>query len=261
MRVGVIGFGNMGSAFAEGISRKVGRENVLVFDVSSERMKVAREEGFPVASDVLFLVRESQLLLLAVKPKDVKGVLERVRDDLGERILVSVAAGIDTETLKRLSGTRRVVRLMPNINAKVGRAAIAVAFGEGLSREEREGLLELLSSCGNLYPIPEDLFDAFTAIAGSGPAFTMAFIDALALAGVMEGFPYHQALSIALDTVLGTADLLRTQGGNPGEWILKVASPGGTTIEGIKVLEERGFKGTLMECVRRTSEKAKRLKA
>ncbi|MDQ7081615.1 MAG: pyrroline-5-carboxylate reductase dimerization domain-containing protein [Aquificota bacterium] len=121
--------------------------------------------------------------------------------------------------------------------------------------------MDLFSACGNLYILPENLFDAFTALAGSGPAFVMVFIDALAMAGVREGLSYDRSLSIVLDTVLGTADLLKSLGGSPSEWVTRVTSPGGTTVEGIKVLEERGFRGTVMECVARTSEKARRLKA
>ncbi|MDQ7038120.1 MAG: pyrroline-5-carboxylate reductase [Aquificota bacterium] len=261
MRVGVVGFGNMGSAFAEGLSGKIGKEKVLVFDTDPAKRDLAVEMGFPVASDLMFLVRESDLILLAVKPKDVKGVLEAIREDLEGRILGSVAAGVDTGTLKELSGTDRLVRLMPNINVKVRKGAIAITFGQGLSEKERTEVLDLFSACGNLYILPENLFDAFTALAGSGPAFVMVFIDALAMAGVREGLSYDRSLSIVLDTVLGTADLLKSLGGNPSEWVTRVTSPGGTTVEGIKVLEERGFRGTVMECVARTSEKARRLKA
>lgn len=261
MRVGVVGFGNMGSAFAEGLSKRIGRERVLVFDIDPAKRDLAVGMGFPVASDLIFLVRESDLVLLAVKPKDVKGVLETIKEDLGGKILGSVAAGVDTKTLKELSGTDRVVRLMPNINVKVGKGTIAVAFGEGISEEEKGKVMDLFSSCGTLYTLPESLFDAFTALAGSGPAFVMVFIDALAMAGVREGFTYDQALRITLDTVLGTADLLKNLGGNPSEWVTKVTSPGGTTVEGIKVLEERGFRGAVMECVGKASEKARRLKA
>ena len=260
MKVGVVGFGSMGSAFAEGISKKVGRENLIVFDVDPKKQDLAKERGFPVASDLTFLVRESDMVLIAVKPKDVGKVLQDMRPDLGDRIITSIAAGVDTDFLKERSGTDRVVRLMPNINAQVGRSAIAITFAEGISEEEKTRIADLLSSCGTLYPIPEDLFDAFTALAGSGPAFVLSFIDALALAGVREGFPYDQALRIAIDTVLGTAELLRSSRLNPNEWLVKVTSPGGTTIEGIKVIEERGFKGTVIECVARTSEKAKRLR-
>ncbi len=260
MRVGVIGFGNMGSAMAEGISRKIGKENVIVFDRDPERLRVARDSGFPVASDTSFLVRESDLLLLAVKPKDVRGVLETVREEIGNRIILSVAAGVSRGFLMEHSGTNRVVRLMPNINAFVGRAVIAVAWGEGVSEEERRRVEDILSGCGTLYPLPEELFDAFTALAGSGPAFVLSFIEALALAGLREGLPYGEALKIAVETVLGTAELLKASGLPPVEWMVRVASPGGTTVEGIKVLEERGFRGAVMECVAKTSEKARRLK-
>ncbi len=260
MRVGVVGFGNMGSAFAEGVSRKVGRENVITFDIDPARRDLALGRGFPVASDLKFLTEESQILIVAVKPKDLKAVFDTIKEGIGDRVVISVAAGVDIRTLKELSGTDRVVRLMPNINALVGRAVIAISFGEGVSEEEKDKLSDLLSACGKLYPLSEDLFDVFTAIAGSGPAFVMSFIEALALSGVLEGIPYERSLDIALETVAGTVELLKEKGGNPSEWVVRVTSPGGTTIEGLKVLEEKGFKGIVMECVRRTSEKARKLR-
>jgi len=168
---------------------------------------------------------------------------------------------VNLEFLDTVLGKKgRVVRLMPSINLLAGRGAIAIAFGDGLGEEEKERVKELLSECGSLYEIPEHLFDGFTALAGSGPAFVFSFIDALALAGVREGFSYETALKIAVDTVGGSADLLRKFGGNPGEWIVKVTSPGGTTVEGLAYLEKKGFKGIVIGCIRKTSKRAQELK-
>ncbi len=257
MRVGVVGFGNMGAALARTLRWK---GDVVVYEIDRSRRESAAEEGFALAHDLYFLVRESDVIFVAVKPGDVGGVLEDIREFVEERIVVSIAAGVDLAALTSGLGSDRVVRLMPNLNLLVGRGAIAIAFGDGVKEEERERLKDLLSVCGTLYEIPESLFDSFTALAGSGPAFVFAFMDALAMAGVREGFSYETALRIAVDTVGGSAELLARLGGNPNEWITRVTSPGGTTVEGISYLERKGFRGTVIGCVRKTSRRARELK-
>ncbi|MEN3028389.1 MAG: pyrroline-5-carboxylate reductase [Aquificaceae bacterium] len=256
MRLGIIGYGNMGESFAKALRR--GAE-VILYDLSEEKRQRAVAEGFGVAKSMEFLLEHSQWLLLAVKPGDAVEVLKSLRGKLEDRLLISLVAGLSLSRMEELSNTSRLIRLMPNINALVGKATIACAFGNGVENKEKESFLELFSACGNLYELKEDMFDAFTALAGSGPAFVFRFIQALALAGVREGFPYELAKSLALDVVSGSCELLKEKGGNPEEWVVRVASPGGTTIEGIKVLEKEGFAGIVMECIQRTSEKAKKL--
>ncbi len=261
MRIGIVGYGNMGSAFAKALSRSVGKENITVFEISSEKREKALEEGFAVARDLFFLIEESDLILLAVKPKDVKGVLEKIKEAVQDKILVSIAAGVDIGSMEEVVGKdKKIVRMMPNINVLVGRGTIAVAWNEAISEQELSRTLTTFSVCGSLYEVPEELFDSFTALAGSSPAFIFSFVDALAMAGVKEGFSYEVALRIVLDTISGSAQLLRDLGGSPNEWITKVTSPGGTTVEGVAYLERKGFKGIVMRCVEKTSEKAKRLK-
>ncbi|MFN3471325.1 MAG: pyrroline-5-carboxylate reductase [Aquificaceae bacterium] len=256
MVIGIIGYGNMGESFSKAIKE---RAEVVVYDVNEEKRKKALSEGFGVASSLEFLVESSDWLLLSVKPKDVEGVIKAIRESIRDRLLISVVAGLSLSKMEEMSGTSKIIRLMPNINALVGKATIACAFGKGVKEEERESFRSVFSKAGSLYEIEEGLFDAFTALAGSGPAFAFKFVHALALAGVMEGFPYQLAKSIAIDMLLGSCELLKVMGGHPEDWISKVASPGGTTIEGIKVLEERGFSGIVMDCIQKTAEKAKRL--
>ena len=261
MRVGVIGYGNMGRAFAKALAESLGRENVSVYDVSEVKREEAVKDGFAVAQNLYFLVNNSKALIIAVKPKDVGSVLEEVKENLGNRIVVSIAAGLELSFYEERLGTNaKIVRLMPNINVLVSRGTIALTHNGKLTEEEFEELLKALSRCGSIYEVPEHLFDSFTALAGSGPAFVFHFIDALALAGVKEGFGYEEALKIATDTVLGSAELLRELGGNPNEWSVKVSSPGGTTIEGLSFLERKGFKGIVIKCIDKTTEKARKLK-
>ena len=260
MRLGIVGFGNMGQAFSICLSKKIGKENVVVHDIDAQKRSIAVENGFPFASDLKFLVDNSDVILIAVKPKDGKEVLEKLKDIKG-KIIVSIMAGVSIEAIENIVGKdKKIVRLMPNIGVAVSSGTIAITDNGKLTEEERKQIEDIFLSCGRLYEIDEKLFDSFTAIAGSSPAFILSFIDALSLAGVREGFPYNQALNIVLDTVLGTVKVLKEFGGNPNEWITKVTSPGGTTIEGIKHLESEGFKGIVMECIEKTSQKAKKLK-
>ncbi len=256
MRLGIVGYGNMGSAFAKALKLLC---EVVVYDVREEKRQKALAEGFGVAKDLDFLLEASDWILLAVKPKDAPAVLESLRGKLSSKVLVSMVAGLSLAKITELAGSSKVIRIMPNINALVGSATIAYSFALGIGEVEKEEFLKVFSCCGSLYEVGEEMMDAFTALAGSGPAFVFKFLHGLALAGVKEGFSYETALSIVVDTVMGSCKLLKEMGKNPEEWVTRVASPGGTTIEGIKLLEEKGFVGILMECVERTSQKAKKL--
>jgi len=256
MRIGIIGFGNMGSAFAGGLKESA---EVIVFDVDGSKSQKALELGVGWANSLEFLVENAQFVMLAVKPKDAVGVLESLKGRLKDKVLVSIVAGLSIESMEKVLGNEKIIRCMPNLAVVVKRGAIAYACNKMVDEEDERGFYESFSSCGSLYKIEERLMDAFTALAGSGPAFVMKFISALCLAGVREGFSYEQAKGIILDTIEGTAHMLKTLGGHPEEWISKVASPAGTTIEGIKVLEEKGFSGVLMECIRKTTQRSKEL--
>lgn len=259
MKLGIIGYGNMGSAFARALRDQC---ELMVYDINPDRLKAAKEDGVACASDLYFLLKESDHLMIAVKPKDIPGVLAEIRENMGEKIIISIAAGVEIASIKEMAGGhQRVIRMMPNLGVEVGKGVIAVSYAEGVGDDEREKIKEVFSALGRLYEIPEGMFDSFTAIAGSGPAFVLSFIDAMALAGVREGFPYPLALEIVMETVSGTVELLKNKAVNPDDLVKKVASPGGTTIEGLAYLERKGFKGTVIRCVEKTSEKAKRIKS
>jgi len=257
MNVGIIGYGNMGSSFARGLKEKASR--IVVFDITEEKLKKALEDGFGVAKDLYFLVKESQWILLAVKPKDAKSVLENLKEVFEDRLLISIVAGLSISTMESYLGKKKIIRAMPNINVAVQKGVIAYTCNSEVSQKEKEDVVKVFSSCGSLYEISEELMNAFTAIAGSGPAFVFKFLSALIMAGIREGFSYETSRGIAIDTVLGSCELLKRWGGHPEEWITKVASPGGTTVEGIKVLENRGFSGIVIECIEKTREKAEKL--
>jgi len=256
MQIGIVGFGNMGSALGEGLSKVW---EVIAFDVDSSKSERALELGIGWASSLDFLLKNSQFILLAVKPKDAGKVLESLKGKLEDKVLVSIVAGLSLKKIEGILGQEKVIRCMPNLAVVVGKGTMAYVCNQWVSQEEEAQFCEGFSQCGILYKIEESLMDAFTALAGSGPAFVMKFISALCLAGVREGFNYNQAKDIVLSTIEGTLHMLKTFGGHPEEWISKVTSPSGTTIEGLKVLEESGFSGILMECIRRSTQRSKEL--
>ncbi len=256
--VGIVGYGNMGRAFALGLGAKLGKDKLVVYDIDGKKAEGAKEDGIPVASDIHFLVDSSDFILIAVKPKDVPILLKSL-GDIGNRILVSIAAGVRIASIEDIVGKKKIIRCMPNINVLVSRGSIAYSPNTKVSEDDIKTFEGIFSSCGTLYSIKESMMDSFTAIAGSSPAYILEFIDALALAGVREGFSYEESLRIVLDTISGTAELLKELKGNPNEWITKITSPAGTTIEGVKKLEEKGFRGTVMECIESTTRKAKEL--
>ena len=260
MRIGIVGFGNMGQAFALCLSKKVGKENIVVYDVDQTKRQIAVENGFAFASDIKFLIDTSDLIIIAVKPKDAKSVLRALKN-AKNKVILSIMAGVGIFDIEEEVGEdKKIVRVMPNLGVAVGSGVMAITDNGKIKEEERNKVEEILITCGSLYRIDERLFDSFTALAGSGPAFVFEFVDGLTLAGVREGFNYEQALRIVIDTLIGSGKLLKELGGNPNEWIARVSSPGGTTVEGIKFLEEKGFKGILMGCIEKTAEKAKKLK-
>ncbi|MFN3814112.1 MAG: pyrroline-5-carboxylate reductase [Aquificaceae bacterium] len=257
LRLGVIGYGSMGSSFAKGL--KDSAEEIIIYEINEEKRIKAMEEGFGVAKNIKFLVSGSDFILLAVKPKDAKDVLYEIKDMMDGKVLVSIVAGLNVEEIQKVVGKRKVIRTMPNINVIVQKGTMAYVCSQEVDEEEREKFIKTFSSCGSLYQIDEALMDSFTALVGSGPAFVFKFVSALILAGIREGFSYELARDMVLSLLLGSCVTLKNSDKHPEDWIVRVASPAGTTIEGIKVLEERGFSGTIIECISAATKRAKKL--
>lgn len=201
------------------------------------------------------------VLLLAVKPEQVFPVLAEISAGLSERhLLVSMAAGV---TLGRIEAAVnpgvRVVRVMPNTPALVGASATAYALGTSALPQDAELAGRLFSAVGLALPVKESLLDAVTGLSGSGPAYAYLVIEALSDGAVAAGLPRDIALRLAAQTLLGSAKMVLDTGLHPGALKDMVASPGGTTIEGIHELERGGLRGALMNAVRAAAEKARKL--
>jgi len=258
--VGVIGFGNMGEALAVGLARKNVCAAVRVFETSPPaRAKAQRNKKLTVCDTLEALVEASAIIVIAIKPQDIPALLARLRPHAHDRAFISLAAGLGTIYLQKELGVEQVVRFMPNLAAKVGKALVGVSPGADCGPAFADQALTIAGAIGRAVVLPEKLIAAITGLSGSGIAFVFHFAHALAMGGVREGFAYPQALQHALDTMDGAVALLRDSGDHPMAFESRVCSPSGTTIEGVKALEALGFTNAVLEAVSASARRAHEL--
>lgn len=256
---GFIGCGNMGGALARAVCKTQGASNVYLANrTRAKAEKLSEELGCRVCenADVCW----NDFIFLGVKPNMIEGVLKEISDDLMERntpaVIVSMAAAVSIEKLEGyIGGKYPIVRIMPNTPVSVGEGVILYARNEAVSDEQMKELLEALSQAGRCVEMPEKLIDAGSAVSGCGPAYAFMFIEALADGAVACGLPRKTATELAAQMVLGSARLVLESGTNPIELKDAVCSPGGTTIQGVRTLEEKGFCGSAMDAVIASYEK------
>ncbi|MCU0860992.1 MAG: pyrroline-5-carboxylate reductase [Methanomassiliicoccales archaeon] len=264
MRIGFIGAGNMAEALMKGIISAgiSSKEEVTAGEVIKERREyIARSLGVKVTTDNVEVARSAEVLLMAVKPQQMATVLEELRPYLKpEHLVISIAAGIKVGFIEsRLNTGVRVVRVMPNQPCMVGASASAFAMGKFTKPDDKDAVLRILQSVGVAFPVDEKLLDAVTGLSGSGPAFVYMVIEAMADGGVLVGLPRDVAVKLAAQTVLGAAKTVLDTGIHPGAAKDMVASPAGTTIEGIRVLEEAGVRGAFIDAVEAAAKRSTEL--
>ncbi len=252
--IGIIGFGNMGSAMALGL--KGGEYRVLVAEKVPEVARLAADEhGFEVL-DREELVSMSSIVVLAVKPQDLDDLISQIASRSAGKFFISNIAGRRISYLMDNLKAGAVARFMPNLAARYGKALVGVSFSPGAEDEFKKHSLQIAGAMGTPCEIPESLMPAVTGLSGSGIAFVFAFLHAMALGGVKSGIPYPSALEMALQVVEGAADVVRQSGKNPIEWLSRVVSPAGTTIQGVTELEKSGFTYGVLRAVELATEKA-----
>ena len=263
IRLGVIGAGNMGEAILRGYltSGYAASEKTAVYDPDLEKCRaLERDLGVSVADSLADLIEKSDLLLIAVKPNICTHLFKEQFDRFENKAVVSIAAGWGGERLKKaLPATTRVLRVMPNTPAMIGEGMIVFESGDSLTDEERAFAETMFGSVGDVISLEPKLMDAVTAVSGSGPAYVYLFIEALADGGVKAGLPRSIALKLAAQTVKGSAMMVSETGVHPGELKDRVCSPGGTTIEAVAVLEQTGFRGSVIAAVDACREKSERM--
>lgn len=257
-KVGFLGAGNMGEALIRGLLKAglVPADHVFAADVRPDRLEqLGKLYGIHTFSDNALLVKRADVVILAVKPQIIHHVLREVaRAVSAGQLFVSMAAGVPTAALRAgLPKGVRLIRVMPNTPALVLEGVTAVARAEGLRRGDLETAEEIFGAVGKVVVLEEELLDAVTGLSGSGPAYVALMIEALADGGVRVGLDRLTAMTLAAQTVLGSAKLLIETGMHPGQLKDMVTSPGGTAIAGITALEEGGVRRTLINAVERAT--------
>ncbi len=264
MTIGFIGLGNMAKAMIGGILQKglMGPNEIVgAAHTEATTTKVAAKYGIQVRNSNEAVAKEADIIVLAVKPQYLKVVIADIMDSVDEnKVIVSIAAGKTIAWLaNEFEKPTKIIRVMPNTPALVGEGCSAVCRNDLVSDDDFHFVMELLESFGKAYTVPESLMDVVVGVSGSSPAYVFLFIEAMADAAVAGGMPRKQAYEFAAQSVLGSAKMVLETGKHPGELKDMVCSPAGTTIEAVKVLEENGFRGTVMDAVSACIDKSKSL--
>ena len=264
-KLGFIGVGNMGGALVRAARKNTPSTAICVANRSPEKAKALADEIPCRVKSNAEIAAWADYIVLGVKPQMMGALLAEIGPELSARkdrfVLVSMAAGLSIADIQELAGgSYPVLRIMPNTPCSIGEGMALYTSGPGVTGDEERIFLEAMAGAGRFSPIPEALMDAGSAVAGCGPAFVDLFVEALADGGVACGLPRAQALEFAAQMVLGAARLILESGKHPGELKDAVCSPGGSTIQGVRRLEEAGFRGAVMGAVIAACEKNGNLK-
>lgn len=263
-RIGIIGVGKMGEALVSGLIRSgmISAKDLCACDIIPERREyIGKAYGIECYPEVSRVVDESDVIILAVRPREVKPLLESIRDGLTERhLLISIAAGVSTSFIRGMLGKDlRIVRAMPNNPCTIGEGMIALTASSKASPEDLRLAGEIFSSVGMVTMVEERLFDAVTGLSGSGPAYVYLVIEAMADAGVRMGLSKELAIRLAAQTTLGSAKMVLETKEHPAKLRDQVATPQGTTVEGLYELEKAGIRAAFMNAIERATRRAKEL--
>ena len=249
MKYGFLGCGNMGSALVKALSRVT--KDITVTDRSGRAKALAQELGIRYAS-AEEIAATCDRIFLAVKPHMMADLLEPLRQTLQRRrpLLITMAAGLTVQRIEQLAGGRiPVIRIMPNTPVAVGSGMIQYCRNDLVEESDLASFREDLRFSGRLDELEERLIDAASALSGSGPAYAYMFMEALADGAVACGIPRAKAMEYAAATLIGAAQMVLSTGQHPGALKDAVCSPGGSTIAGVRALEQHGFRGAVMDCV------------
>lgn len=263
-RIGFIGLGNMGNAILQGIlaSNIITGPQLYVYDTHPEKgIALNQLYGINNLDSAKNVAKESDIVIVAVKPNVIIDVLNDIQKELKKNtIVISIAAGVSIKSIAKCVGyEQKIIRVMPNTPALVNAAMCSITPNTEVTAEELEIVQKLFNCIGETEIVSEYLIDAVVGASGSSPAFVFMFIEALADGAVKGGLSRKQAYKFAAQAVLGSAKLLLETEKHPGELKDMVCSPAGTTIEGVQMLEEKGFRAAIIDAVEATITKSKLL--
>lgn len=259
--IGFIGMGNMAEAIVEGlIKTKTCRpENIYGYDINQESLiEKAQRLRFNPLSDLVSLIKETDLIFLAVKPNVIEGLLFEIKDDLHNKTVVSLVTGYDFLKLNNLlDKSTHHLTIMPNTPALIGEGMTILEKEHSLDSSEYHTVATLIAGFGKTVVLPAEQFKVATAISGCGPAFVYMMIEALADGAVLGGMNRELAYQLASQTLIGSGKMVQETGKHPGLLKDQVCSPGGVTIRGVEALEENGFRNALIKAVKAANNEIK----
>lgn len=262
-KFGLIGTGQMGTALVSGWLRGgiLASDQVLAADAfAASRQRFAELTGVTVHESNSDVVRDADVIVLAVKPQVFPSVASELRKLTAGKLFLSIIAGTTLATLRDLLGPDcRIIRIMPNTPCLVGMGACGYAPAASATEEDAQLAATLLGTVGVAHLLAESQLDAVTGLSGSGPAFVYMMIEALADGGVQAGLPRPVAIQLAAQTVYGSAAMVLQTGEHPGVLKDRVCSPAGTTIAGVSVLESAGFRGAIIQAVNEATKRSRQL--
>lgn len=262
MHLGFIGCGNMAAAMMKGIitNQIISREDIIGSDLSKASLdKIQKDMGIRVTANNREVAENAEILVLSVKPQFYETVINEIKEVVTEtQLIITIAPGKTLEWLDNQFGKPvKIVRTMPNTPALVGEGITAACCNKNVEQKELEQVVNILEGFGKCEIIPEHLMDVVVSVSGSSPAYVFMFIETMADAAVADGMPRAQAYEFAAQSVLGSAKMVLETGKHPGELKDMVCSPGGTTIEAVRVLEEKGMRSAVFEAMKACTRKAK----
>lgn len=257
-KITIIGCGNMGQALAQRLSPT---SQLFFYDHNKEKAEILEQQGYGTAcKNIIEAVCSSEIIILAVKPQNLKQLADLITHELkGTQIIVSLLAGITIETLRNHFPAIKVLRMMPNLPLIYGEGVIGLSLSETQATEDKEYLKKIFEPLGKIYWLEEEKIDALTALASSGPAFFFSIVEAMVDAGIAMGFSASDAQDLIYQMLSGSLILLERTAKHPGELKWQIASPQGSTIAGLKRLEELALRGGVINTFLAAYDRAKTL--
>ncbi|SMB94228.1 pyrroline-5-carboxylate reductase [Desulfonispora thiosulfatigenes DSM 11270] len=261
-KLGIIGIGAMAEAIVRGVVKTnlFNQQEIIASGRRDERLNyITNQLGISTTKDNKEIFNNSEIVMICVKPQNLEEAIKEVNLEKKNILIISIIVGITTTRLEDLLGKNPIIRVMPNTPALIGEGMTALCKNKYAHEEHIEVAQNIFEQIGKTIITEENMIDAVTGLSGSGPAYVYQFIEALADGGVLVGLPRQVAYELAVQTIIGSAKMVRETGMHPGELKDKVTSPKGTTIEGIRVLEKNAFRATVIEAVEASYLKAKNI--
>ena len=262
MKIAIIGTGNLGSSIARGLINNKSFSSLYLSDRNTSAVDIFEiEEYVTVTNDNVKAVEQSEMVIFALQPKHIDGVLRSVASIITDKhVIISVAAGVDISRIEGIIGAdKNIIRVMPNTAISIGKSMTCIAANE--KAQDKVAMAQtIFNQLGTTLIIPEDLIQAATVICASGIAFWMRLVRATTQGAIQLGFEAHEAHQLATQTCFGAASLLIESGKHPEQEIDRVTTPSGCTIEGLNAMEHQGLSSALIQGIVASFEKINQIK-